>query len=545
MSSHNADFSALLPLRSPLRRNYCLLFPDVLAIIKTIGNQMVFDEKEGVTLYITLTVLIVVIFTFMLLNIKNRYASVIASYLASITFMLFIAAIYISKLHYYNFPLKLDYALYLKLSTLHIAMSQVSRLYSLGFALFMLSSVYGAKQFLKLNLKSTFLFCLPIFFFLLFTAPDIAVSLHIHQYSNPSLGVDIKGLLHSVCLIIIVLYSVFPCYYITKFYRNTQFRIHKLNSSILAVCIVILNVYFYSIFIFGTFKSILFCNVNPAGLPIEPIDIKNYLPFSLITFVMLASAIIILMVFKPFNLFYFRYNKNKDIIKSTELLNTNLSSTLHMYKNMFWGARQQFELIKVAMQAKDYDAIIEYADDGIRMTNQHFQQLQHTLNAFNTDTLLLCNVDIVECMELALAKSKPPFPVNIEKDYAPPEIFTYGNQYILTEAFSNLIINSMESFEKGRNDNPTILIKIHLEDNICMIELTDNGCGIPQKNLKNIFSPFYSTKTQAKNFGIGLNFVKKIIKSYHGTIAVSSKVNKYTTFQITIPISTKTNRKEG
>lgn len=239
-------------------------------------------------MYITLTVLIVVIFTFMLLNIKNRYASVIASYLASITFMLFIATIYLSKLHYYNFPLKIDYALYLKLSTLHIAMSQISRLYSLGFALFMLSSVYGAKQFLKLSWRVTFLLCLPIFFFLLFTAPDIAVSLHVYQYSNPSFNIDVMGILHALCLMIIVLYSAFPCYYITKFYRNTQFRIHKLNSSILAVCIAILNLYFYSIFIFGTFKSILFCNVNPAGLPIEPIDIKNYLPISLITYVMLC-----------------------------------------------------------------------------------------------------------------------------------------------------------------------------------------------------------------------------------------------------------------
>lgn len=492
-----------------------------------------------------LTVLIVGIFAFILLNIKNRYASVIASYLASVTLMLFVATIYISKLHYYNFPLKLDYALYLKLSTLHIPMSQLSRLYSLGFALFMLSSVYGAKQFLKLNLRATLLLCPPIFFFLLFTSPDIAVRLHVYQYSNPTLNIDIKGALHLLCFVVIVLYSVFPYLYLTMFYRKTQFRIHKLNSSILAVCITILNVYFYSIFIFGTFKSILFCNINPAGLPIEPIDIKNYLPISLVTFVMLSSAVILLMVFKPFNLFYFQYNKNKDIIKSTELLNTNLSSNLHMYKNMFWGARQQFELIKVATQAKDYDSIIEYADDGIRMTNQHFEQLQHTLNAFNTDTLILGNVNIVECMENALAKSKSPIPVNIEKDYEPSEIFTYGNQYILTEAFSNLILNSMESFEKGANDNPTILIKIHLEDKICMIELTDNGCGIPHKNLKDIFSPFYSTKAQTKNFGIGLNFVKKIIKAYHGTIAVSSKVNKFTSFQITIPISTKTTRKEG
>lgn len=496
-------------------------------------------------MFVTQLVLIGIILTLLFLNIKNRYASVIALYLTSLTFMLFIATIYISKLHYYNFPLQLDYILYLKLSTLHIPVSQLTTLYNLGFALFMFSSVYGAKQIIGIKAKYVLWLCLPICLYLIFTSPSTAVSLHIYEHSLDMIyPVNITAVLHTACKLMILFYSIFPYYYMLKFYMSTKFKIKQYNCIILAICITILNIYFYIIFIFATFKNILFCNINPAGLPLEPINVKNYMLISIITFIMVFTAVLILMVFKPFNLFYFEYNKNKDIVNSTEQLYSNLNSNLHMYKNMFWGTRQQFDLIKVALQAKDYDSIIEYADDGIRMANQHFEQLQHTLNAFSTDMAMLENVDIIECMDNAIAKSKAPFHINIVKDYAENKILTYGNKYILTEAFSNLIINSIESFESCTVDEPTINIKIHLEDNICMTELTDNGCGIPKKELKRIFDPFYSTKSLTKNSGIGLNFVRNIIKSYHGTIVVFSKVNKYTTFQITIPVSTKINRKE-
>lgn len=489
-------------------------------------------------MFVTQICLIILIFTFILLNIKNRYASVIALYLTSITYMLFIATIYISKIHYYNFPLRIDYILYLKLSTLHISMSQITICYNFGFALFMFSSLYGARQIIKINMKLLIPLTLPILFFMLCTYPNIARFFYVYQHTAGT-GLNIMNYIDGICKVIIVLYSMLPYWYTTKFYHDTSFRQNKHNILILALCITIINIYFYSFFIFGAFKCILFCNVNPAGLPVNQINIGNYLPISMITFVIILTAIILLMIFKPFNLFYFKYNKNKDIEEGTQFLNNNFSANLHMYKNMFWGARQQFELIKVAMEAKDYDSIIEYANDGIHMSNQHLEQLQHTLNAFSNDTMALGNVDIVECMENAVEKSKSVLKINIIREYTPENIFTYGNAYILTEAFSNLVINAIESFEKHYNPDPTIIIRIQLEDNICMIEITDNGCGIPKKELKKIFEPFYSSKSKTKNFGIGLNFVKKIIKSYHGTLAVVSKVNKYTTFQITIPVSTK------
>ena len=60
-------------------------------------------------MFVNLIALIVIIAIFMLFNIKNKYAAIISLYLTVITFLLFIGLLYLSKLHYYTFPLRIDY----------------------------------------------------------------------------------------------------------------------------------------------------------------------------------------------------------------------------------------------------------------------------------------------------------------------------------------------------------------------------------------------------------------------------------------------------
>lgn len=71
------------------------------------------------------------------------------------------------------------------------------------------------------------------------------------------------------------------------------------------------------------------------------------------------------------------------------------------------------------------------------------------------------------------------------------------------------------------------------------IEVSDNGQGMENKELKNIFEKFYRIQSHnihnTKGLGLGLYFVKKIVSSYHGKIEVSSQPNIGSTFKITIP----------
>jgi signal transduction histidine kinase len=67
------------------------------------------------------------------------------------------------------------------------------------------------------------------------------------------------------------------------------------------------------------------------------------------------------------------------------------------------------------------------------------------------------------------------------------------------------------------------------------IRISDTGCGIPEKNLKNIFMPFFSTKSTGT--GLGLSICHNIISNHNGSVEVESVENKGTTFVIKFPVA--------
>jgi two-component system NtrC family sensor kinase len=69
------------------------------------------------------------------------------------------------------------------------------------------------------------------------------------------------------------------------------------------------------------------------------------------------------------------------------------------------------------------------------------------------------------------------------------------------------------------------------------ITVSDNGCGMPEENLKKIFDPFFTTKERGQGTGLGLTITYGLIKKLHGDLAVESKKNVGTTFIITLPVS--------
>ena len=79
--------------------------------------------------------------------------------------------------------------------------------------------------------------------------------------------------------------------------------------------------------------------------------------------------------------------------------------------------------------------------------------------------------------------------------------------------------------------------------------MRDTGIGIKKENLKKIFEKFYRVHTgnrhDAKGFGLGLAYVKKIIDLHKGEIRVDSEYGKGTTVHITLPTDLAPDEKEG
>ena len=67
-----------------------------------------------------------------------------------------------------------------------------------------------------------------------------------------------------------------------------------------------------------------------------------------------------------------------------------------------------------------------------------------------------------------------------------------------------------------------------------VIEVTDNGPGIPSANLPRLFDPFFTTKHDGT--GLGLSISQKIVRDHGGVIRVSTAEGKGTTFQVSLPL---------
>ncbi|MFN8255834.1 MAG: HAMP domain-containing sensor histidine kinase [Bacteroidales bacterium] len=110
-----------------------------------------------------------------------------------------------------------------------------------------------------------------------------------------------------------------------------------------------------------------------------------------------------------------------------------------------------------------------------------------------------------------------------------------GSRVHLVNAFCNLIDNSCKYSDKILKIN----IVIRQEMSWLIVEFTDNGMGIAKKYQKYIFDKFYRVPTgnvhNIKGFGIGLSYVKEIVKLHHGKIELESTEGKGTTFRIYLP----------
>jgi len=99
----------------------------------------------------------------------------------------------------------------------------------------------------------------------------------------------------------------------------------------------------------------------------------------------------------------------------------------------------------------------------------------------------------------------------------------------IREVFINLIKNALEAIE----DNGWVHITLTRSSSRVIIQIEDNGCGIPPEHLLTIFDPFVSYKDGGT--GLGLSIAKRILDAHHASISVSSSLLNGTTFTVSFP----------
>ena len=121
--------------------------------------------------------------------------------------------------------------------------------------------------------------------------------------------------------------------------------------------------------------------------------------------------------------------------------------------------------------------------------------------------------------------------ITVVRDYAAnlPKVFANGSE--LNQVWTNLIDNAADAM----NGNGNLAIRTARENDFVLVEIADNGSGIPPEVLSRIFEPFFTTKGVGQGTGLGLDVVNRIIKNVGGQISVKSAPGN-TRFQVRVPI---------
>lgn len=177
---------------------------------------------------------------------------------------------------------------------------------------------------------------------------------------------------------------------------------------------------------------------------------------------------------------------------------------------------------------KDASRLVKLSNSLLDLAKASYDPSEISMKPVRADELLLDALHIVQ-----VANKGYEAEINFDGfSDSDSQVTVNGNEYLLRVAFMNIIENACKFSTDKR-----CRITISFNDNALIITFSDNGIGIEQTDIDNLFTPFYRGKNKkfAEGNGIGLSLTRRIVILHHGTVSVTSVVGKGSDFVITLP----------
>ncbi|NWF39794.1 PAS domain S-box protein [Mariprofundus sp. NF] len=232
-----------------------------------------------------------------------------------------------------------------------------------------------------------------------------------------------------------------------------------------------------------------------------------------------------------------------------EAIGTLVGGIAHDFNNMLAALLGNLYLAKNA--AKDDPDMIARLNRVESVSQRAAEMIAQLLTFARKGKVKMVPLPLAPFLEEMFKLARPSIPENIDMqlDIADHELLALGDETQLQQVLLNLITNASHALEGCAKPNITFGVKAYHPDTrftqvhadvdaeqMALLYVTDNGCGISEANLDKVFEPFFTTKEAGKGSGLGLSMVHGAIKSHGGAIEVESARYSGTTVKIYIPL---------
>lgn len=190
------------------------------------------------------------------------------------------------------------------------------------------------------------------------------------------------------------------------------------------------------------------------------------------------------------------------------------------------------ETLKLDRAVGNLRGAIDGAKDGaerVRDIVEDLRRLSATGSAEATSFDMRTTASIAA--DWVMRGTKSPIVISFE-DGAP--LMAMGNPGHIQQVVMNLVQNAIDAVKDAKD--PSVLVKLFCRGDRAVLQVTDNGPGIPEAVAASIFDPFFTTKPVGQGTGLGLSISHKIAQEHGGTLALVDRSEGGTCFELTVPL---------
>lgn len=199
--------------------------------------------------------------------------------------------------------------------------------------------------------------------------------------------------------------------------------------------------------------------------------------------------------------------------------------------------------LKAFLESEDFDFIDEDIGELVDESSEGLKRVSEIVSGLKLFSRVDSDdrqpFDINSCLKttLNMVKNELKYDCNVETYFGelPQTLINVGQ---LNQVFTNLLINAGHAIKASQNFG-ALKITTRSDSSYIYIEIEDNGTGMSEETLHRIFNPFFTTKPEGSGTGLGLSISFGIIEDHGGSLSAKSKLDEGSTFQITLPITSK------